>query len=182
MREASDYGKSLLFMETFPHLHRYSRMDSTPHLLAPLFIGIILAIPFGIILRMSTGISSFIVGGVSLVIFIALFVWFIYLALRLIFSYYTFLYSEDIQKAKTYIKESFRLKQKKVWKIIFLILPFFVILGIITNVIQMGEDNFSENRIYTALRSVQVQSGQDDHKLLEGFLSEMMNKKKSLEK
>ncbi len=33
----------------------------------------------------------------------------------------------------------------------------------------MGEDNFSENRIYTALRSVQVQSGQDDHKLLEGF-------------
>lgn len=118
---------------------------------------------------MSTGISSFIVGGISLLIFIALFVWFVYLALRLIFSYYTFLYSEDIQKAKTYIKESFRLTKKKVWKIIFLILPFFITIGIITGIVQMGEDSFSENRMYTALRSIQVQSGQDDHKLLEGF-------------
>ena len=33
----------------------------------------------------------------------------------------------------------------------------------------MGEDNLSEGRAYKALRQIQIQSEQDDHKLLEGF-------------
>lgn len=82
-------------------------------------------------------------------LFVALFIWFLYLAIRLVFSYYVLLYSEEVGKAKMYIDESFRLTKKKVWKIISLILPFLVVLGVSIGLVQMGEEIFSEK--YTPL-------------------------------
>lgn len=105
------------------------------YLLAPIIVGIVLIIPFGIFAKMSLGLSTLVIGGISLIIFIALLVWFIHLAIRLAFSYYILLYSEEVMKAKIYIDESFQLTKKKVWKIIFLILPFIIIIGIIAGLI-----------------------------------------------
>ena len=141
------------------------------YLLAPILIGLVLIIPIWIIVEMNLGISSLVIGGVSLILFVALLIWFIYLAIRLAFSYYVFLYSEDIQAAKTYINESFRLTKRKVWKIIFLILPFLIALGVVTTLVQTGESILTENRVYSALTEIQKQSWQDDHKLLEGFFN-----------
>jgi hypothetical protein len=44
-------------------------------------------------------------------------------------------------------------------------------LGITVSIIQTGEEILSKNRIYNTLLEIQSKSGQDDHKLLEGFFS-----------
>lgn len=147
------------------------------YLLAPITIGLILIVPFGIFAKMSLGLSTFLVGGVSLTIFIALFVWLIALMIRLIFSSYILLYSEEVAKAKMYIDESFRLTKRKVWKIIFLIFPFLFTLGVLAGSLQIGEEGLLKNRIHTKLLEIQSQSGQDDHKLLEGFFAGNENEK-----
>lgn len=105
------------------------------YLLAPIMTGLILVIPFGILAKTSLGLSVFVVGGISMMFFFALLVWFIYLAIRLIFSYYILLYSEEVNRAKVYIDESFHLTKQKVWKIIFLILPFIVMIGLIAGLV-----------------------------------------------
>lgn len=115
--------------------------------------------------------ASIFVGIVSFLLFFALFVWFVHLMIRLIFSYYNLLYAEKVEKSKAFIDESFRLTKKKVWKIIFLILPFVLIIGFIASVSESAQNKISTDRIYNALRIVQQESGQDDHKLLEGFYS-----------
>lgn len=86
-------------------------------------------------------------------------------------SGYVLLYSEEVQKAKFYIEESFRLTKKKVWRIIFLMFPVLIVIGIMVTIVQIGEERFMENRVYQALTAIQKQSGQDDHKLLEGFFT-----------
>lgn len=141
------------------------------YLLAPVLVGLILIVPFGILAKTSLGLSTFVVGGISLILFIALIVWFVHLAIRLIFSYYALLYSKEVGKAKTYVAESFGLTRGKVWKIIFLILPFLLVLGILASITQTGEEMLSESRVYHKLLEIQAQSGQDDHKLLEGFFN-----------
>lgn len=93
-----------------------------------------------------------------MVLFAILFVWFIYLAIRLVFSYFILLYSEEVGKAKSYIDESFRLTRKKVWKIVFLTLPFLVVLGIIASVGQITEESLTENRVYNMLLDIQSRS------------------------
>jgi hypothetical protein len=120
---------------------------------------------------MGLGVPPIIIALVSFIIFIALLVWFIYLVIRLIFAYYILLYSDEVMKSKFYIDESFRLTKKKVWKIISFILPFLILLGITVSIIQTGEEILSKNRIYNTLLEIQSKSGQDDHKLLEGFFS-----------
>jgi len=141
------------------------------YLLAPIMIGLILIIPFGMLANISLGVSTFVTGAISLIFFIGLTIWFLYLVIRMIFAYYILLYSNEVLKAKTYINESFRITKQKVWKIIFLILPFLIVLGIIGTITQIGEDIFSENRVYNKLIEIQSQSHQDDHKLLEGFFN-----------
>ncbi len=141
------------------------------YLLAPIMVGIILIIPFGIMANMSFGLSPFIAGVISLVFFTGLLIWFIYLTIRMIFAYYILLYSDEVLKAKTYISESFRMTKKKVWKIIFLILPFLIVLGMIGMIIQTGEEVVTEKQVYDKLIEIQSQSHQDDHKLLEGFFN-----------
>lgn len=139
------------------------------YLLAPILVGLILIVPFGILAKTTLGLSALVVGWISLILFVALVVWFMHLAIRLTFSYFILLYSEEVVKAKTYIRESFRLTRGKVWKIVFLILPFLLVLGIIAGLLQTGEEILSENRVYGKLIEIQKQSEQDDHKLLEGF-------------
>lgn len=141
------------------------------YLLAPIMVGIILIIPFGLLARASIGLSPFIAGVISLVFFIGLLIWFTYLVIRMIFAYCILLYSDEVLKAKIYICESFRMTKKKVWKILFLLLPFLVVIGILGTIAQIGEDIFSENRVYNKLIEIQSQSHQDDHKLLEGFFN-----------
>lgn len=141
------------------------------YLMAPVGVFLALIIPFGFLAKMSLGISTLVIGGVTIIIAAALFAWFVYLMIRMIFSYYVLLYSEEINKAKTCVDESFRLTKKKVWRIIFLLLPFLLAIGIIAGGIQTGEDMISENRIYTKLVEIQKQSGQDDHKVIEEFFN-----------
>lgn len=141
------------------------------YLLAPIVIGIIFIIPFGLLARASIRLSPFVAGAISLIFFAVLLIWLIYLMIRMMFAYYILLYSKEVTKAKKYIQESFHITKKKVWKIIFLILPFLIFLGIIGTIAQIGENIFSENRVYNKLREIQSQSHQDDHKLLEGFFS-----------
>ncbi|MDD5376692.1 MAG: hypothetical protein PHH16_01105 [Candidatus Gracilibacteria bacterium] len=171
MGEKLPYTKNLYF--SGKHFRAYTGILGwiSLYLLAPILIGIILIVPFGILAKTSLGLSTLVIGGISLMIFIALLVWFLYLAIRLIFSYYILLYSEEVTKAKVYIDESFRLTKKKVWKIIFLILPFLIVIGILASILQTGEEIFSGNRTYDALIGIQSKSGQDDHKLLEGFFN-----------
>jgi hypothetical protein len=141
------------------------------YLLAPIMIGLILIIPFGMLANISLGISTFVAGAISLIFFIGLTIWFFYLVIRIIFAYYILLYSDEVLKAKTYIDESFRITKKQVWKIIFLIVPFLVVIGILGTIVQIGQDMFSENRVYNKLIEIQSQSHQDDHKILEGFFN-----------
>jgi hypothetical protein len=127
------------------------------YMLIPISIGIIFVIPLGMIAEMSTGIYAQIIWIISLLIFIILCVWFFVLTLRLSFSYYVFLYSdsEEIKKAKTYIHESFQITRKKVWKIIFLCLPFFVIIGIMLRFIEIEQANIIENpKVFAGLFAV----------------------------
>ncbi|NDK19304.1 hypothetical protein GW819_00505 [Candidatus Gracilibacteria bacterium] len=147
------------------------------YLLIPIVVGFILIVPFAIFAKISLGLSPFLIGGIALVLFLIVLVWFIYLAIRLAFSYYALLYSKEIHKAKTYIDESFRLTKKKVWKIIFMILPFLVVIGLIAGIMQTVEDSIIENRVYNKLLEIQTKSGQDDHKLLEGFYNSSDEKK-----
>lgn len=141
------YTKNLYF--SWKHFSTYMGILAwiLLYMLIPISIGIIFVIPFGMIAEMSTGIYAQIIWIISLLIFIILCVWFFVLTLRLSFSYYVFLYSdsEEIKKAKTYIHESFQITRKKVWKIIFLCLPFFVIIGIMLRFIEIEQANIIEN-------------------------------------
>lgn len=110
-----------------------------------------------------------VLGIVSFVILLSLVVWFFHLIVRVAFSYYALLYSTEVGKSKVYVDESFRLTKKKVWKIVWLVLPFLIVTGVAGGIIQSGEGALTQGRVYSALVEVQKQSGQDDHQLLEGF-------------
>ncbi|MDD2916625.1 MAG: hypothetical protein PHH70_02135 [Candidatus Gracilibacteria bacterium] len=142
------------------------------YVLAPIVVCMIFIIPMGLLAKNVPGSMTILVGIVSILVVIALIGWFVSLVIRLTFSSYGLLYDPEVGKtAKWYIDESFRLTKGKVWKIVFLALPFVFVLGIVAAISQSVEQNLTENRVYTALVEVQKQSGQDDHKLLEGFFS-----------
>lgn len=139
--------------------------------LAPIVVGFICVVSFWLITMMGFSVPPIVTALASLTLFIILLVWFVYLIIRLIFAYYILLYSEEVMKSKFYIDESFRLTRKKVWKIISLIFPFLLIIGILASITQTGEELLSKNRVYNSLLEIQSKSGQDDHKLLEGFFN-----------
>ena len=125
------------------------------YLLVPLFIGIILMITYSSILTMYTGRYAPFIFIIFLVMAVGLFIWFVYLYIRLAFSYYILLYSENIGKAKTYVHESLRMTKKKVWKIILLSLPFVIIIGAITSSLEFAHTTILESRVYDKLIAIQ---------------------------
>lgn len=139
--EKLPYAKNLYF--SWKHFRAYIGILGwiSLYLLAPITIGIILIIPFGIFAKISLWLSTLAIGVISLVVFIALLVWLLHLMIRLIFSYYVLLYSEKVERAKTSIDESFRLTKNKVWKIIFLLLPFLIVLVIVASIMQSWIDS-----------------------------------------
>ena len=108
------YTKNLYF--SFKHFKTYIGILGwiSLYLLMPIIVVILLAIGFGITIRMGILPTNLVVGIITIALFIGLVGWFIYLALRLIFSYYNLLYSEKINTAKSYVNESLRLTKKRV--------------------------------------------------------------------
>lgn len=149
--EKLPYAKNLYF--SGKHFRAYIGILGwiSLYLLAPILVGLSFVIPFGILAKTSFGLSTIVVGSISLVFFIALVVWFLHLGIRLVFSYYTLLYSEEVKKSKDCIDETFRITRGKVWKIIFLVLPFFLVLIILANILQPGEKMLDGNDVLMAL-------------------------------
>lgn len=156
--ERLPYGKNLYFSGKYFRAYIGILGWISLYLLAPVITGLVLIVPFGILAKTTLGLSALAVGWVSLMLFIALIVWFLYLAVRLVFSYYILLYSPKVDKAKTYIRESFRLTRGKVWKIVFLAFPFLLLIGAATILVQTGEEAISEDRVYHKLLEIQSQS------------------------
>jgi len=140
-------------------------------LLAPIAVLVVLAIPFGIAIKDNILSSSLIIGGISLVVFVAILTWFVALGIRLSFAYFELLYSEDIEKSKSYVTRSFALTKGKVWKIIFLSAPFVLVFSIIGGIFGTIQEDLTINRIQSSLISLQSQTHEDDHKLIEKFVS-----------
>lgn len=98
------------------------------YLLGPVAVFLVCMLIIGIIAAFNPGLPPFILGSISLVVSVVLFIWFVGLAIRLAFAYFELLYSETVEKSKTYIDKSLILTKGKLWKIILLILPFFIII------------------------------------------------------
>lgn len=64
---------------------------------------------------------------------------------------------------------SFRITKGRVWKIIFLLTPFLLIIGIFGTLIQIGQDVLIEQKIYSALRTEQQKTKETDHILVEKY-------------
>ena len=68
--------------------------------------------------------------------------------------------------------KSFELTKGKVWKLIFLALPFLLILGFFQGIINSFEESLAKNRSFEYLTSLQAQSGTgftNDYEFLSNF-------------
>ncbi|EKD44342.1 MAG: hypothetical protein ACD_71C00173G0002 [uncultured bacterium (gcode 4)] len=121
------------------------------YLLGPIAVFLIWMLIIGIIAAFNPGLPPFILGSITLVISIGLFIWFVALAIRLAFAYFELLYSENIEKSKTYTDKSLVTTKGKVWKIILLILPFFLVIWLFAGLIGWGDAFLKAHPIYETL-------------------------------
>ena len=74
--------------------------------------------------------------------------------------------------------KSFELTKGKVWKLIFLALPFLLILGFFQGVINSFEESLTKNRSFEYLTSIQSQAGTgftNDYEFLSNFYSDSLS-------
>lgn len=90
---------------------------------------------------------------VTLATFICLLAFFVYLWVRLAFSYIALLYTKKTEnKTKKYIDESFKISKGKVIQIIGLILPILLITFLFSTI----KDNLPDNQILFTIYSIIV--------------------------
>ncbi|MDD2487752.1 MAG: hypothetical protein PHS92_05280 [Candidatus Gracilibacteria bacterium] len=159
-------GKKLAFTDnwyfSFKHMGKYLGVLGWVglYLLRPLLILLVgFLVLFGLsysgVLSWAQGDSgNIILGVVTFIIFASSLYYFFYLGIRLAFSYIAFIFSRNLNvNSKLYIEESLSVTKGKVWKIIGIGIPFFIIGAMIGDIFALLETdsqilNFAVSILY----------------------------------
>ncbi len=130
------------------------------YVLPPIVTGItilfvlFLATHFGL-LNPGNQTHSLILGGISLVGFVVCVVWMTLLAIRMTFGYMMLLDKENKAKtARSFVTDSLALTKGKIFKMLFLILPFLAIIGTVGGFITGTGNKILIGRAETAINAI----------------------------